>query len=69
MTFGDFDPADAADVEPPDPEQVARKLHALRRAEGFEPLNWPDVLPADRGALVQIIAVLLDWLDRQRPAR
>jgi len=38
--FGDFDPDDAADTEPADPEQVARKLHRLREDQGLEVGRW-----------------------------
>lgn len=65
MTFGDFDPLDAFDTAPADPEQVARRLHRLRRDDGFEIADWDDLSPADRGSLIQIIAVLLAWLHRQ----
>lgn len=65
ITFGDFDPDDAVDHEPADPEQVAIRLHELRKREGFEVQAWQDLTPADRGALVQMIAVLLAWLRRQ----
>lgn len=63
--FGDFDEDDAVDTAPADPEQVARKLHSVRRREGFEVQTWEDLRPADRGALIQIVVVLLEWLRRQ----
>jgi hypothetical protein len=65
VTFGDFDPDDAFGTEPADPEQVARKLHRLRRDEGFEIADWDDLADGDRGSLIQIVAVLLAWLHRQ----
>ena len=63
--FGDFDESDAYDTAAADPEQVARKLHQLRRREGFEIAEWSDLTPADRTALVLIVAALLAWLRRQ----
>lgn len=63
--FGDFDPDDALDHEPADPEQVARRLHQLRRREGFEAIEWANLQPSERGALIQIVVVLLAWLRRQ----
>lgn len=65
MTFGDWTDDDALDVEAADPEQVARRLHQLRRREGFEAIEWDHLAPAERGALVQIVTVLLAWLRRQ----
>jgi hypothetical protein len=62
--FGDLDPDDVVDTEPADPEQVARRLHRLRRREGFEIEEWDELDAGERGALVQIIAVLLAWLRR-----
>ena len=64
-TFGDFDDDDAADTEPADPEQVARKLHDLRRRDGFEVQAWDDLTAGDRLALVAIVAAVLSWLRRQ----
>jgi hypothetical protein len=63
--FGDFDDDDAFGTEPADPLQVARKLHDLRRREGFEITDWNTLTEHDRGALVQIVTVLLAWLRRQ----
>lgn len=66
--FGDFDTDDALDVEPADSEQVARRLHQIRRREGFEITAWDDLDPGERGALTMIVAVLLAWLHRQGSA-
>lgn len=63
--FGDFDDDDALDHEPADPEQVARRIHELRLREGFEIVAWQDLPAADRGALIQIVVVVLAWLRRQ----
>lgn len=65
MTFGDWSDDDAVDTEEADPEQVARRLHALRRREGFEAIDWDHLQPDERGALVQLVVVLLAWLRRQ----
>jgi hypothetical protein len=63
--FGDWDPDDSFDPSSADPEQVARKLHALRTADGFEVTPWDRLTPGERAALVAIIAALLAWLRRQ----
>jgi hypothetical protein len=63
--FGDFDDDDALDVAPADPEQVARRLHELRRREGFEIEPWENLDAVERLALVQVVVALLTWLHRQ----
>ena len=63
--FGDFDEDDALDTEPADPEQVARKLHRLRMARGFELGEWDRLGEPERSELVAIVAALLAWLRRQ----
>lgn len=63
--FGDFDPDDAVDTEPADPEQVAIRLHAIRRAQSFESQTWDQLSPAQRAVRIAIVAELLDWLRRQ----
>ncbi|MET0415645.1 MAG: hypothetical protein ABW022_06455 [Actinoplanes sp.] len=68
MSFGDFDPDDAYDREPADPEQVARKLHALRHSEALEGASWEELTPAQQTLLVLIVARLLAWLRRQGAA-
>lgn len=65
MTFGDLEPDDVYDPAPADPEQVARRLHELRRLDGFEVQRWDDLTPGARVALVAIVAALLGWLRRQ----
>jgi hypothetical protein len=64
-SFGDFDVDDAYDTEPADPEQVARKLHALRLEHDLDDLEWNDLAPSERTALVQVVVRLLAWLRRQ----
>ena len=56
--IGDFEPADAFDVAPPDPVQVARKFAAL------EDGRWADLDDAER---VAVFAALLAWLRREGP--
>lgn len=67
--FDDYEPDDAYDTEPADPEQVARKLHALRRREGLEAVDWDDLDTSERLLLVTLIARLLSWLRRQGSLR
>ena len=64
-TFGDFDEDDALDTAPADPEQVARRLHLLRRREDLETRTWEELDTAERLLLVTIVASLLAWLRRQ----
>lgn len=66
--FGDFDPDDALDTAPADPEQVARRLHLLRRREGLESVGWDDLYDLDRARRVMLVEALLDWMRRQGAA-
>lgn len=62
--FGDFDDDDAFDREPPDPEQVARKL--LRyRMEIDGSADWDDLTDDQRQREIVAITRLLAWLRRQ----
>ena len=63
--FGDFDPDDALDHEPADPEQVARKLHRLRVANGLETVRWEELSEARRVAILLVVTGLLAWMRRQ----
>jgi len=65
VTFGDFDPDDALDREPADPEQVARFLHGLRRREGLETIDFDDVDELTRLVLIAVIGEVLAWMRRQ----
>lgn len=68
--FGDFDPADAYDPSPADPEQVARRLHRLRVGHGLEAgYAWEDLTGAQRAARVAVVVALLAWLRRSGAAR
>jgi hypothetical protein len=67
--FADFEDDDAFDTEPADPEQVARKLHRLRRDEGLDDgLDWDQLNPIKQVLLILIVTRLLDWLRRQGSA-
>jgi hypothetical protein len=66
--FGDFDADDALDTEPADPEQVARKLHAIRRERGLESEEWDELVEERRALLIAIVGRLLAWLRRQGSA-
>jgi hypothetical protein len=59
VTFGDSEPADAYDTAPPDAEQVARRLHAIRRERGLEPEDWDAQVEERRALLVAIMGRLL----------
>jgi len=62
--FGDFDDDDAFDREPPDPEQVAIKLHKLRRQHENLP-TWELLSDDERQNAIAVIVLLLAWLKRQ----
>jgi hypothetical protein len=68
-SFGDFEEDDAYDPSPADPEQVARRLHALRYREDLEARGWDELTPAERVLLVAIVAKLLGWLRRSGAMR
>lgn len=66
MSFGDSGPDDAYTTgAPPDPEQVARRLHELRDDHGLEGRSWDGLNDRRRAVLVEIVAALLAWLARQ----
>jgi hypothetical protein len=64
--FGDFDVDDAADHEPPAPEQVAYRLHDLRvevdALAGAEEPGWDDLTNPERSLALAIGVALVDWL-------
>ena len=66
--FGDWEPADALDREPADAEQVARKLHAIRRTRDLEQVGWEQLAEPERAVLVAVVGALLAWLRRQGAA-
>jgi hypothetical protein len=59
--FGDFDPDDAFDTEPPDPEQVAR-LYVR-----YHPLipRWDDLDDGEKRMLIGVFVKLVATLRRQ----
>ena len=63
--FGDFDDDDALDTAPADPEQVARKLHRIRREYGQETRTWDELDDGGRAVRIAVITLLLRWLRRQ----
>ena len=71
--FGDWDPLDSLDTEPPDPFQVAVKLQALRReadlSRRVDSHDWDDLDADDREKLVAIMTKLIGWLRRQGAIR
>ena len=71
-TFGDFDLEDAWGTEPPDPEQVAMRLHHLRElvdeltgAAGLA--RWDDLSEPERELAIALGGDLVDWLLTHRP--
>lgn len=66
MTFGDSDPDDAYDTAPPDPVQVARRLHEYRQAvEDPFPVSWDMLTDEQRADAVEVMRRLLAWGRRQ----
>lgn len=70
--FGDFDPDDAYDHEPPDPEQVAYRLHLLREeidhlGGGTNVQNWDGLSPGEQTLARAIATQLVYWLLTHNP--
>lgn len=65
MTFGDLEPDDVFGTEPADPEQVARKLHQLRRERALEDVDWDELTPASKLVLIAVLVDLIEWGRRQ----
>lgn len=63
--FGDYDDNDAFDTAPPDPLQVAIKLHRLRQERERESVDWESLSDSERLILVAIVSRLIEWLRRQ----
>jgi hypothetical protein len=57
--IGDSEPDDAYDTAPPDAEQVARRLHALRLERGLEHEDWEQLVEERQAVLVAIIGRLI----------
>jgi hypothetical protein len=58
MTIGDYEPDDAFDVAPPDPEQVARK-HAEYLGD-----RWDRLDDGEQARRILAFGLLLGWLHR-----
>ena len=63
--FGDFDPDDAVDTEPADPEQVARKWHRYYQDDEPGVPAWDDLSDAEKLRLIARFDRVLAWLRRQ----
>jgi len=65
-SFGDFEPDDAFDHEPPDPDQVARRLHRWRQlvAEliGAQLGDFDNLAPDERQRLLAVGDMIVEWL-------
>lgn len=61
--FGDAEPADAFDIEPADPVQVARKLAEL---DGIDFDHWTG---EERARRIGIALALIVWLRREGSMR
>lgn len=65
-TFGDFEPDDAIDHEPPAPEQVAYRLHELRREidiiAGRDPGAWDELTADEQTLALSIGETIVRWL-------
>ena len=62
-TFGDFDPADALDTDPPDPEAVARIVWAELRAKAPKVFkDWDSHTKAEKAVIVAAFVVLIKRL-------
>lgn len=69
VTFGDLEPDDVYDPSPPDPEQVARRLHRFRQARQLEASPWESLSVAQRLVLIAVVGELLDLLRREGSLR
>lgn len=63
--FGDYTEDDAYDPAPPDPEQVARKLHEVRLDAGLERSEWTELAADEQSLRVEVVFAVLGWLRRQ----
>ena len=70
--IGDYEAADAFDREPPDPEQVAYKLHRLREAidllAGGSLVSWDDLGTTEQATAFHQAHGLVDWLATHPPS-
>lgn len=67
--FGDFDDDDAFDTEPPDPLQVAIKLHKYRRDMDPNLPRWDDLDEDEKQIALALMFLLIAWLRRQGAIR
>jgi hypothetical protein len=67
--FGDFDPDDALDHEPPDPVQVAIKLHRYTREFDPDIPDWDDLSDEEKAIGIAVMLRLISWLRRQGAVR
>jgi hypothetical protein len=72
VTFGDFEDDDAFGTEPPDPEQVAVRLHELRvlvdELTGAAGLHtWNDLTDSERELAIGLGRSLVEWLLTHQP--
>ena len=70
--FGDFDPDDAVDREPPDPEQVTYRVHELRRdldvlIGSLDLPRWDDLSPAAQNMARGIGAMIVNYILTHEP--
>lgn len=64
--FGDWDPSDAFDREPPAPEQVAYRIHEIRIAldelAGVDGITWNDLSATQRDLALAIGQAVVDYV-------
>jgi hypothetical protein len=66
VEFGDDEPEDAFDPTGVlDPEQVARRLHELRVADGLDRAMWDELSKPMRARIVLVIVALLAWMRQE----
>lgn len=70
--FGDWDPDDSVDHEPPDAEQVSMRMHQLRveidaLTGALSLATWDDLSVPERYLATAIGQALVDWLVSNDP--
>ena len=66
--FGDFEPADAVDTDPPDPLAVARLMVRLERqlsGDDNRPATFEQLHPFERALRLYVLAVVIAKLRRE----
>lgn len=66
--FGDWEPLDAYDREPADPEQAARKYQRLRHDANPGVATWDDLTVHERADALAVVVLFLAWLRRSGAA-